>query len=148
VALPGRPEQPVQVIDSRDLARLVLALLADDRPGAFHAVGPVVPITMAGLIATCARVAGSQVEIVTVPPDSVPPPFPLVRPEPMWPGQQRSPARGRAAGMPATPLAVTAAAVLAWDRARGEPPLTRGLPAADEEKLLAGAIPGAWDGAG
>jgi len=86
--------------------------------------------------------------IVTVPPDSVPPPFPLVRPEPMWPGQQRSPARGRAAGMLATPLAVTAAAVLAWDRARGEPPLTRGLPAADEEKLLAGAIPGAWDGAG
>jgi 2'-hydroxyisoflavone reductase len=159
VALPGRPEQPVQVIDSRDLARLVLRLLADDRPGAFHAVGPAVPTTMAGLIATCAQAAGSQVEIVpvlpdtvlpgtvpadtvlpdTVPADAVPPLLPLIRPEPMWPTQQRSPARARAAGMPATALAVTAAAVLAWDRERGEPPLAGGLSAADEEKLLAGA---------
>ena len=38
VALPGRPEQPVQVVDSRDLARLVVRLLEDDRGGAFHAV--------------------------------------------------------------------------------------------------------------
>jgi 2'-hydroxyisoflavone reductase len=41
--------------------------------------------------------------------------------------------------MPATPLAVTAADVLAWDRARGEPPLPRGLSAADEERLLTGS---------
>jgi 2'-hydroxyisoflavone reductase len=139
VALPGRPEQPVQVIDSRDLARLVVRLLVDERPGAFHAVGPAEPTTMAGLIATCARVTGSSVEIVPVPADAVPPLFPLVRPEPAWPAQQRSAARARVAGMPATPLAVTAADVLAWDRERGEPPLHRGLSPADEEKLLAGA---------
>jgi 2'-hydroxyisoflavone reductase len=139
VALPGRPEQPVQVIDSRDLARLVVRLLLDDRPGAFHAVGPAEPTTMAGLIETCARAAGSSVEIVPVPPDAVPPLFPLVRAEPMWPTQQRDPARAHAAGMPATPLAVTAADVLAWDRARGEPPLPRGLSAADEERLLTGS---------
>src|SRR5947209_7090651 len=29
LALPGRPEQPVQVVDARDLARLVVRLLAD-----------------------------------------------------------------------------------------------------------------------
>jgi 2'-hydroxyisoflavone reductase len=139
VAVPGRPEQPVQVIDARDLARLVVQLLADGRPGAFHAVGPAEPTTMAGLLATCAQVAGSQVEVVAVPPDAVPPLFPLVRPEPMWPTQQRSAARARAAGLPATPLAVTAADVLAWDRARGEPPLRGGLSPAEEERLLAGA---------
>lgn len=139
VALPGRPEQPVQVIDARDLARLVVQLLADERPGAFHAVGPAEPTTMAGLIATCAQVAGSEVEVVAVSPDAVSPPFPLVRPEPMWPTQQRSAARARAAGLPATALAVTAADVLAWDRDRGEPPLRGGLSPADEEKLLAGA---------
>jgi 2'-hydroxyisoflavone reductase len=138
VALPGRPEQPVQVIDARDLARLVVQLLADGRPGAFHAVGPAEPTTMAGLIATCAQVAGSTVEVVPVPPDAVPPLFPLVRPEPMWATQQRSAARARAAGLPATPLAVTAADVLAWDRARGEPPLRGGLSPAEEEELLAG----------
>jgi 2'-hydroxyisoflavone reductase len=38
--------------------------------------------------------------------------------------------------MPATPLAVTAADVLAWDRARGEPPLGHGLSPEDEERLL------------
>jgi 2'-hydroxyisoflavone reductase len=136
VALPGRPEQPVQVIDSRDLARLVVHLLVDGRPGAFNAVGPAEPTTMAGLIDTCARVASSRVEIVPVPSDTVPPLFPLVRPEPLWPTQQRSGARARAAGMPATQLEVTAADVLAWDRARGEPPLRRGLSPADEERLL------------
>jgi 2'-hydroxyisoflavone reductase len=139
VAVPGRPEQPVQVVDSRDLARLVVRLLVDGRLGAFNAVGPAEPTTIAGLIETCAEVAGSRVEIVPVPADAVPPLFPLVRPEPAWPTQQRSAARARAAGMPATPLAVTAADVLAWDRERGEPPLGRGLSPADEDKLLADA---------
>jgi nucleoside-diphosphate-sugar epimerase len=138
VALPSRPEQPVQLIDSRDAARLVTRLLRDSRPGAFHAVGPAEPTTMAGLIATCARVAGSEVEVVPVTPDAVPPMFPLVRSQAMWPTQQRSAARARAAGLPATPLAVTAADVLAWDRERGAPPLERGLSPAQEEKLLGG----------
>lgn len=137
VALPGRPEQPVQVVDARDLAGLVLGLLAGNRSGAFNAVGPAEPTTMADLISTCARVAGSQVEIVPVSADAAPPFFPLVRPEPAWPTQQRSAARARAAGMPATPLAVTAADVLAWDRARGEPPLQRGFSVQEEERLLA-----------
>ena len=136
VALPGRPEQPVQVIDARDLAGLVVRLLADDRPGAFNAVGPAEPTTIGGLIETCARVAGTEVEVVPVRADPVPPLFPLVRAEPAWPGQQRSAARARAVGMPATPLAVTAADVLAWDRARGEPPLGRGLTPDEEAALL------------
>ena len=72
VAVPTDPAQPVQVIDSRDLARLVVQLIADDRPGAFHAVGPAEPVTLGGLIQTCARVAGTQVEIVPVPPAPAP----------------------------------------------------------------------------
>ena len=51
--------------------------------------------------------------------------------------QQRSAVRARAAGLPATPLAVTAADVLAWDRARGEPPPRRGPSPAEEDALLA-----------
>jgi 2'-hydroxyisoflavone reductase len=64
--------------------------------------------------------------------------FPLIRPESVWSTQQRSPARARAAGMPATPLAVTAADVLAWDRERGEPALGDGLSPEEEAKLFAG----------
>ncbi|MGW2254654.1 NAD-dependent epimerase/dehydratase family protein [Kitasatospora sp. NPDC001660] len=136
IALPGRPEQPVQVVDSRDLARFVLRLLQDGRPGAFHAVGPAQPTTLGGLIATCAEVADTEVEVVPVPPESAPPFFPLVRAEPLWSGQQRDASRARAAGLPATPLAATAADVLAWDRARGEPPLGHGFTPEDEARVL------------
>ena len=135
VAVPGDPEQPVQITDSRDLARLVVQLLADDRPGAFQAVGPAEPITLGGLIETCARVAGTQIELVPVRLDLAPQPFPLVKTD--WATQQRSPARALAAGMPATPLEVTAADVLAWDRERGQPPLTRGFSPEAEQALLA-----------
>ncbi|MCX4751113.1 NAD-dependent epimerase/dehydratase family protein [Kitasatospora sp. NBC_01287] len=138
VALPGSPEQPIQLVDSRDAARLVVRLLLDDRPGAFHAVGPAEPITMAELIATCARVAGTRVEVVPVPADAVSPFFPLIRPASLWATQQRSAARARAAGLPATPLAVTIADVLAWDRERGEPPLPFELSPAEEAELVAG----------
>lgn len=134
VVLAGHPEQPIQVVDSRDLARLVMRLLEADRPGAFNALGPAEPTTLGELIRTCARVAGQEVEIVPVSPDVVPERSPLV--ESVWETQQRSAARARAAGMPATPLEVTAADVLAWDRARGEPPLDCGLSAEQEAALL------------
>jgi nucleoside-diphosphate-sugar epimerase len=135
VAVPGDPRQPVQIVDSRDLARLVVRLLTDDRPGAFHAVGPATPVTLGELVETCARVAQANVEIVPVPLDTAPPFFPLIRTD--WPSQQRSPERARAAGLPATPLAVTAADVLAWDRQRGEPPLTGGFTPEHEQAVLA-----------
>ncbi|MBM9505052.1 NAD-dependent epimerase/dehydratase family protein [Actinacidiphila acididurans] len=135
IALPGDPDQPVQVVDSRDLAALLVRLAADDRPGVFHAVGPAEPVTLGGLIETCARVAGSSVEVVPVTPAQVPPLFPLIRAH--WPSQQRSAARAWAAGLTATPLSVTAADVLAWDRARGEPPLTNGWTPEQERAVLA-----------
>jgi 2'-hydroxyisoflavone reductase len=141
VALPADPDQPIQVIDVRDLGRLVVQLLTDDRPGAFHAVGPADPTTLAGLIHTCARAAGTEVEVVPIPARLAPPLFPLVRAD--WPSQQRSPARARAAGLPATPLLQTAADVLAWDRARGEPPLARGFTPDQEQALLAEYAPAA-----
>ncbi|MYW00846.1 NAD-dependent epimerase/dehydratase family protein [Streptomyces sp. SID3343] len=134
VALPADPEQPVQVVDSRDLARLVVQLLVDDRPGVFHAVGPAEPITLGGLIETCARVAGTRIELVPVSPEAAPPMFPLVRPN--HPTQQRSSARARAVGLPSTPIEKTVADVLAWDRDRGEPALRKGFTAAEERRLL------------
>jgi nucleoside-diphosphate-sugar epimerase len=135
VAVPADPAQPVQVIDARDLARLVVQLIADDRPGAFQAIGPADPVTLGGLILMCADVAGTQVELIRVPADTAPPFFPLIRP--FWASQQRSGARARAAGMPATPLPVTIADVLTWDRERGQPPLDRGFTPKQEAEVLA-----------
>jgi len=67
--------------------------------------------------------------------------FPLIRTN--WPSQQRSPARARAAGLPATPLEVTAADVLAWDRQRGEPLLTGGFTPEHGQAVLARHYSGA-----
>ncbi|MCW2613691.1 MAG: 2-hydroxyisoflavone reductase, partial [Frankiales bacterium] len=106
VALPGRPDQPVQVVDSRDLARLVVALLHDDRPGTFNAVGPAEPVTLAGLVHACARGAGTTVEVVPVPARE--PGFPLVLGDPSYDVLARRRAdAARAAGLTATPLETT-----------------------------------------
>ncbi|MGH6654506.1 MAG: NAD-dependent epimerase/dehydratase family protein [Actinocrinis sp.] len=137
VALPGDPKQPVQVVDARDLARLVVQLVLEDQGGAFHAVGPGIPITLGGVIETCARVAGTDVEIVQVPPAGAPAQFPLVRTH--WTSQQRNPAKARAAGLPATPIEVTIADVRRWDLARGEPPIDEGYPPEQERSALARA---------
>ena len=74
-------------------------------------------------------------EIVRVPFESAPQPFPLIKQN--WASQQRGAARARATGLPATPLSATAANVLAWDRERGESPLDRGFTPEQEQALIA-----------
>ena len=137
LALAGRPEQPVQVVDSRDHARLVVTLLEDDATGTYNAVGPAEPVTLAGMVSACAEAAGTTVEVVEVDPAAADPALPLVLPDEghdvMF---RRSAARARAAGLTATPLVQTAADVLAWDRERGEPPLSVGITAEQESRLL------------
>lgn len=137
VLLAGAPDAPFQVVDSGDLATLVVTLLADDRPGAFDAVGPAEPVTMAEMIRICARAAGQEAEVVTVPLADAGPGLPLVLDDPddYWLFRLSS-AAARAAGMPSTPLSETAAAVLAWDRDRGEPEMSGGPDPEREAKLL------------
>jgi 2'-hydroxyisoflavone reductase len=128
------------VLDSGDLARLVTQLLADDRPGAFNAIGPAEPSTIEDLIHACATAAGTRVDVVPVAPDAVRPPLPLLLAYPGPQGRyQRSAAAARAVGLTGTPLVRTAADTLAWDRARGEPPLERELSPEREAELLAAA---------
>ncbi len=136
VALPTRPEQPLQLVDSRDLGRLVVQLISDSRPGAFNAIGP--DSTIGELIETSAELAGASVELVPVPADAVPDRFPLMEPDAEWGSRRRDQAKGREAGMPVTPLRQTLADMLAWDRDRGEPALDDEirLSAEDEQKLL------------
>ena len=137
VALPGRPDQPVQVVDARDLARLVVTLLEADRGGSYNAVGPQPAVTLEELVQTCARAASTSVEVVAVDPSSVDPGFPLVLADQSWDVMfQRSAAAAHAAGMPRTPLEQTAKDTLAWDRDRGEPPLAIDLTPEREDELL------------
>jgi 2'-hydroxyisoflavone reductase len=131
VALPMPLEQPLQFTDSRDLGRLVVQLIADDRSGAFNAVGP--ESTIRELIETAADVAGTTAQLVWVP---APARFPWMEPQAEWGARRRNPAKARAAGMPVTSLRQTVADLLTWDRDRGEPAIDVGLSAEDERKLL------------
>lgn len=134
VAVPGRLEQPVQVVDARDLAALCTQLLQDDRRGTFNAVGPAAPVTLGELITTCAAAAGATVGLVPVASE---PGFPLVLDDPASDRLFRaSAASGRAAGLGATPLLATARDTAAWDRERGLPPLPLGYPPEEEAKAL------------
>jgi 2'-hydroxyisoflavone reductase len=137
VALPTKPEQPLQLTDSRDLGRLIVQLITDERSGAFNAVGPFT--TIAELIEISAELAGTTVELVQVPTDAVPPRFPLVEPETEWGERRRNPAKARAAGLPVTPVRRTIADLRTWDQNRGEPDLGFGLTPEDEATLLAGS---------
>jgi 2'-hydroxyisoflavone reductase len=112
----------VQVVDSRDLARLVVTLLHDGGTGTYDAVGPAEPVTSPAWVRACAQAAGTSVAVVPVDPGAVEPPLPVVLPdEGLDVLCRRSAARARAAGLTATALEQTAADMLAWDRARGEP---------------------------
>jgi 2'-hydroxyisoflavone reductase len=139
VALPGRPDQPVQVVDSRDLARLCVQLLEDDRTGIYNAVGPASPVTMAELIATCAAAAGADAQVVPVAAVQRDQGFPLLLDDPASDRMFRaSAAAARNAGLTATPLIDTARDTAEWDRERGMPPIARAFDADQEAAALAG----------
>jgi 2'-hydroxyisoflavone reductase len=130
MAVPDRLDRPIQVVDVRDVARLVLRLVEDDRPGAYNAVGPWPAVTLGELITTC-----GAVEFVPVPEGDLD--FPLLLPDPTWDVMFHiSAAAAHAAGMPRTPLSRTVADTFAWDQERGRPPLAAGLSDADESVLL------------
>lgn len=137
VALPGRADQPVQVVDSRDLARLCVQLLEDDKGGIYNAVGPGSPTTMAALIQACAAGAGTSVEVVPVDPEAAP--LPLLLPPDYDVMFLRARDAADAAGMPATPLEQTARDTLAWDRERGLPALAQDLDPDREAELITAA---------
>ena len=131
VAVPQRLDRPVQLIDVRDLARLVSLLVERDLPGAFNAVGPTPEVSFLDLLKTC-----GDAELVPVPHGELD--FPLLFADPSWDVMlQISPAAALEAGMPSTPLAQTVAETRAWDRERGEPPLTNGLSEESERVALA-----------
>jgi 2'-hydroxyisoflavone reductase len=136
VAVPERMDRPVQVMDVRDLARLVVLLVEQDLPGPFNAVGPFPDTSFVELVRTC-----GDAELVPVSEGELD--VPLLFPDPAWDVMLRiSPAAALAAGMPRTPLAQTIADTRAWDRDRGEPPLTNGLSEEEQRKALANAATG------
>lgn len=124
VLAPGRPEDPVQVIDARDLAAFTLALLDGGTHGTFNGVGE--PDTMGALMAACAAAAGVRphwrwIPMATLQAQGLAPwsDLPVALPDDdEHRGFMRTDVRrALAAGLRTRPLAETVADTLAWWRA-------------------------------
>jgi 2'-hydroxyisoflavone reductase len=133
VLAPAPPEQPLQVIDVRDLVAFALDLLEGGRGGTYSVTTAPGEITFGSLLDTCLEAAGSDARTVWV--DEA---FLLKREVqpwtelPLWtPGadyagfQRGSTARAQAAGLDCRPLAETVRDTLAWEQSvAGTPKLT------------------------
>lgn len=64
---PGRPSDPVQLVDVRDVARFVTERATVARVGTFNVAGPRRPATMGRLLETCAAVTGVEPELTWIP---------------------------------------------------------------------------------
>lgn len=140
VLAPGSPDDAVQVIDVRDLARW-LVLLAEQRTvGTFDTVGPVMPL--ADLLGECAPsatltwVGQDFLADQGVAPWSGPDSVPLWLPRPEYDGMlTHDPGPARAAGLRTRDVAETSRDTRAWLDATPDAPVT-GISAAREQQLL------------
>jgi 2'-hydroxyisoflavone reductase len=141
VLAPGSPDQPVQLIDARDLGAFLVHLAERRTGGIFNATGPAQPLTLGE---TLERIAGNAdliwVDDQTLLDAGVGPWMEL----PLWlPGEEYAGllradiSRALAAGLAFRPLEETARDTLAWSREAGEqrPTLSR----EKERELVPGA---------
>jgi 2'-hydroxyisoflavone reductase len=141
VLAPAPPDQPLQVIDARDLATFALDLLEREADGTFDVVTPAGMLTLAAVIDACGAASGSDARAVWVDEEfllerGVEPwtELPLWTPGEDMEGFQRSDvSRAIAAGLTLRPIADTVADTLRWAAAAHPDPgaaMTRGREAA------------------
>ncbi len=66
VLAPGNPDQPVQIIDVRDLAQWIVQMVEDKRAGIFNAVGPDYALTTRRMLEACVAVCNPQARLTWV----------------------------------------------------------------------------------
>jgi 2'-hydroxyisoflavone reductase len=142
VLAPGDGNDPVQFIDSRDLAEWTVRMAENKTTGIYNATGPAKPMTMRQMLEGIRSAIGSNATFTWVPATflnehgirgwrhmTV-----WIEPRPETAGfSTRSIARAVSKGLTFRPLAVTARDTLAWNKTR---------PADQLEKLAQGAVGG------
>lgn len=63
---PGSPDERVQVVDVRDLARWIIHMAEEGKTGVYNTTGPEHPLTMGELLNECKAVTGSDAQFVWV----------------------------------------------------------------------------------
>ncbi|WP_299053824.1 NAD-dependent epimerase/dehydratase family protein [uncultured Nocardioides sp.] len=146
VLAPGHPDDPVQVIDVRDLAEWLVDGAEQRRTGVVDGVGPVVGRGEA--LAAIARGVGADVRWTRVDQDTLlahdvapwagPRSLPLWLPLPQYAGlMAHDPEPARAAGLRTRPPEQTAADTAAWLATQPDPSPPEGLTREEERALLA-----------
>jgi 2'-hydroxyisoflavone reductase len=137
------PDADAQVIDARDLAGWIVRAAEDRLAGTYNAVDR--PTTRAALVETCARVAGTEPEVVWVDPQFLTEQgveewmeLPLWLASPEYAGMLSvDPAAALGAGLATRPLEETVRDTLAWVRSDEAPAETpAGLDRAKEQMVL------------
>jgi 2'-hydroxyisoflavone reductase len=144
VLAPGNPDQPVQVIDARDLAQWIILMAEEKRAGIFNAVGPDYVLTTRRMLEACVAVCNPQAHLTWLSES-----FLLehkVEPwseMPVWVPEKESAldtcsnARASAAGLTFRPIEDTIRDTLTWARKRpGDHAWRAGMTAEREAELL------------
>jgi nucleoside-diphosphate-sugar epimerase len=150
VAVPDALDQPMAVVDARDLAGWLVEMAERGESGAVNATGPNGMTTFGALLDLCREVTGSDAEWVRVPEED------LVAAGveewvhlPLWLHRDVArtawdvdTTRARELGLPGRPLAETVADTWEWQRTHERPPAPAnrpepGLPPELEAQLLA-----------
>lgn len=135
ILVPGDGEDPIQIIDGRDLGEWMIRLAENGTTGVFNACGPDYTLTMDAAVHGCHAVTGGPASFTHVPLEFIEKNEVAL---PIWVPRAGSPysgygtvsnARAIAAGLSFRPLATTVADLLAWYRA---------LPAARQAEVRAG----------
>ena len=144
--MPGPPEQPIQLIDARDLAAWLVQMIEAGAAGVYNATGPQRPFH--AILGTMQQVSGSEPELVWVdaaflkatqvlPEERFRAAFPLWVPPALAGLNSIDSGKAIAAGLTFRPLATTIADTLAWDRQRPQTLITeRGLTAEQERRIV------------
>lgn len=137
-------DQPVQLIDARDLADWTVRLLEDGASGDFFATGPRDPLTMGQMLMNCQAMTASFTEFVHVPDafllEHDVAPFmdlPLWIPAPHHGFLDVDVTRALDAGLKLRPLGETICDTLNWDATRpDDTEIAAGLPYDREQELV------------
>jgi 2'-hydroxyisoflavone reductase len=132
ILAPGPPDDPMQVIDARDMAQWTVSLMEKGSGGTFHAMSPPPPFAWAELLdAIAAEVAPVDHELVWVDPAFLADEGVDESMLPLWGADDpqkyvlaADPSRANATGLSPRPLAQTIRETLEW--ANNDPSANRG----------------------
>ncbi len=145
ILAPGSPNQLIQFIDVRDLAKWIVTMVEHQTTGTYNATGPATPLSFEQFLKVCQRSSDNSSSLTWVSEDF------LIKHQiqdwvelPLWLSYKRNMPgflnvninKARQAGLSFRPLSETLSAIIAWDTRRESKKGQIGLNPEKEQTLL------------